>query len=323
MEQELARPERFDLDLRRLRYFVAVADEMHFGRAAAQLYLAQPALSRQIRKLEEELGVELFVRTSRRVELTEAGRELLDAAKPLLAASLAAGRRARRAAKGGQRLTIGFFTGDPITSAVRGLAIRRPDVVVDVVRIYWHDQTDSLLDGRVDVALLHLPVTTAGLKLVPLYDAPRVALLPRNHPLADRQEVSITDLANDPVILHRGASPAWEAFHNTDPRPDGSHPRSGPVVSNIEEKLEQVAAGRAISFLPVSAAVAITLQPDVVVVPVTDIPPTHVCLAWSVEAESELIRAFVSLVPDTIDTDSLNETRSFLPALVRAPATPD
>jgi DNA-binding transcriptional LysR family regulator len=195
--------------------------------------------------------------------------------------------------------------------------------VVDVVRIYWHDQTDSLLDGRVDVALLHLPVTTAGLKLVPLYDAPRVALLPRNHPLADRQEVSITDLANDPVILHRGASPAWEAFHNTDPRPDGSHPRSGPVVSNIEEKLEQVAAGRAISFLPVSAAVAITLQPDVVVVPVTDIPPTHVCLAWSVEAESELIRTFVSLVPDTIDTDGWNETRSFLPALVRAPATPD
>ena len=89
-----------DLDLRKLRYFVAVADGLHFGQAAERLYVAQPVLSRQIRKLEQELGAALFVRSSRHVELTEAGRQLLDEARPLLAAADAASRRVRRAAQG-------------------------------------------------------------------------------------------------------------------------------------------------------------------------------------------------------------------------------
>lgn len=292
MEPDSRVPE-IDVDLRRLRYFVAVAEEMHFGRAAERLYVAQPALSRQVQKLEEDLGVALLVRTSRRVELTDAGRELLTEGRALLSAALAVQRRVRRAAEGRPGLIVGFFIGDPVTPAVRAFAAARPDVVVDMIRIYWSDQAEVLADGRADVAFLHLPVDEAGLELAPLYDVPRVALLARDHPLAQRSELAIADLADEPVILHSGASRAWEEFHNTDPRPDGSHPTPGPIVGNIEEKLELVAAGRAISFLPVSAAAAITLKPDVAVVPVTDIAPTRVCLAWSRDADTELTRMFV------------------------------
>lgn len=299
VEQDSSAP-AVDLDLRKLRYFIAVAEEMHFGRAAERLYVAQPALSRQIQKLEADLGVALLARTSRSVELTDAGRELVREGKALLAAALAAQRRVRRAAEGSRGLTVGFFTGDPVTPAIRAFAAARPDVVVDVVRVYWFDQTDVLFDGRADVVFVHLPVDEGSLRLVPLYDAPRVALLARDHPLASRGQLSIADLADEPVILHRGATPAWERFHNTDPRPDGSHPRPGPEVDNIEEKLEHVAAARGISFLPVSAAAALSLQPDVVVIPVTDIPPTRVCLAWNVDAETDLVRTFVELASGAI-----------------------
>ena len=300
MEQDSGAEPAVDLDLRKLRYFIAVAEEMHFGRAAERLYVAQPALSRQIQRLEEQLGVALFARTSRSVELTDAGRELVREGKALLAAAQAAHRRVRRAAEGARVLTVGFFTGDPVTPAARAFGAAHREVVVDVVRVYWFDQTDVLFDGRADVAFVHLPVAEAGLRLVSLYDVPRVALLSRDHPLASRGELSIADLADEPVILHRGATPAWERFHNTDPRPDGRHPRPGPVVGNIEEKLEHVAAARGISFLPVSAAAALSLQPEVVVIPVTDIPPTRVCLAWNVDAETELVRTFVELASGAI-----------------------
>jgi DNA-binding transcriptional LysR family regulator len=293
MDHASSAPVRVDLDLRKLRYFVAVAEGLHFGRAAEQLFVAQPVLSRQIRKLEEELGAELFVRSSRHVELTDAGRQLLEEASPLLAAADAASRRVRRAAKGLTTLTVGFFIGDPVGRLARAFTEVRPEVTLEVIRIYWSDQTDVLRDGRVDVAFVHLPIDEDGLAVARLYTEPRLALLPASHPLADREQLSITELADDPVILHRGASTAWEAFHNTDPRPDGRRPRPGPTVSNIEEKLEHVAAGRAISFVPASAAAAIHLPADVVARPVIDIPPTEIGLAWNAARESGLIAAFV------------------------------
>ena len=213
---------QLDLDLRKLRYFVAVAEELHFGRAAERLYLAQPVLSRQIQKLEQELGVTLFERTSRNVALTSAGRQLVDEARPLLAAGDAARRRVRQAAEARPTLTVGFFTGDTtVTRSIRLFRDRRPDVTTQVRRIYWSDQAQVLLDGAADVAFVHLPIDERGLELVPLYAEERVALLAADHPLARKKSLSITQLADDPVVLHRGASDAWEAFHNQNPRPDG------------------------------------------------------------------------------------------------------
>jgi DNA-binding transcriptional LysR family regulator len=287
-------PVNVDLDLRKLRYFVAVAEELHFGRAAQRLYVTPAVLSRQIRKLEQEIGAPLFVRSSRRVELTDAGQQLLEEARPLLAAANAAGRRVRRAAEGVRALTVGFFIGDPIGRLVGTFESEHPSVTIDVARIYWSDQTAVLFDAQVDIAFVHLPIDDDGLVLLRLYSTPRVALLPASHPLASRDSVSIAELADDPVILHRGASPTWEAWHNTDPRPDGRRPRPGPFVNNLEEKLEVVSTGRAISFVPDTAAKAVSIPPTVVAVHVTDITPTEVCLAWKAAHQSDTIRAFAS-----------------------------
>jgi DNA-binding transcriptional LysR family regulator len=284
-----------DLDLRKLRYFVTVAEELHFGRAAQKAFIAQPALSRHIKQLEQQLGVELLTRTSRRVTLTDAGRQLAEDARSLLAAADATRERVIHAAQA-QRLTVGFFTGDlTLAPAMRMFAGSHPDVAVDVHRIYWDDQTRGVLDGSVDLALVHLPIDDEGLELEPLHTEPRFAILAADHPLADRDSVGIEELADDPVILHHGATAAWEAFHNFDPRPDGRAARRGPEVTCLEEKLEVVAAGRAISFLPRSAAAGIPLQPGVVAVRVSDMPPTQVSIAWSAERENPLVLDFVEV----------------------------
>jgi DNA-binding transcriptional LysR family regulator len=252
-------------------------------------------LSRQIRKLEQELGAELFARSSRHVELTEAGRQLLDEARPLLAAADAASRRVKRAAQGQGSLTLGFYIGDPLRRVVKALHSAHPEVTVEVVRIYWFDQPAALLDGRLDLAFVHLPIDDGGLTLLRICSSPRLVLLPASHPLAGRDEIWLTDIAEDPVVLHRGASPAWEAWHNTDPRPDGRRPRPGPFVGNLEEQLEVIAMGRAISFVPTSVAAAIQMPPDVAAIRAADLPPTEICLAWRAERESSAIAAFVEV----------------------------
>jgi DNA-binding transcriptional LysR family regulator len=154
-----------DLDLRKLRYFVAVADRLHFGRAADELHIAQPALSRQIRALEQDLGTPLLTRDSHGVALTDAGRQLLSDAGPLLASAHAVRRRVTVAARGSQRLTVGFRAGVAVAPAVRLFAERHPDVLVDVQRIEWDDQATMLLDGRIDVGYVRLPIDEAGLRV--------------------------------------------------------------------------------------------------------------------------------------------------------------
>src|ERR1700677_5313875 len=170
-----------DLDLRKLRYFVAVADTLHFGRAADELHIAQPALSRQIRALEHDLGTPLLTRDSHGVALTDAGRQLLTDAGPLLASAHAVRRPVTVAARGSQRLIVGFRAGIAVTPAVRLFADRHPDVLVDVQRIEWDDQAPMLLDGRIDVGYVRLPIDEAGLRVPPLYTGRGVAVLPAGH----------------------------------------------------------------------------------------------------------------------------------------------
>jgi DNA-binding transcriptional LysR family regulator len=162
------------LDLRKLRYFVAVAEELHFGRAAERLYIAQPVLSRQVRKLEQDVGTDLLMRSSRTVALTPAGQQFLGEARSLLAAADAARRRMENIARGGANLMVGFFIGDDFSAARRAFSATRPDVAIRLKRIYWHNQTEVLADGEVDVAFVHLPIDDEGLELGPERLEPRV-----------------------------------------------------------------------------------------------------------------------------------------------------
>jgi DNA-binding transcriptional LysR family regulator len=281
------------IDLRKLRYFVEVAENLHFGRAAEHLYVAQPALSRQIRKLEESLGVELFIRSSRKVELTAAGRSLLKDGKSLLAATVATRDRTRGIAQDGNTLTVGFSLGDPVVKVACAFARIRHDVTINPVRVYWADQTDALVTGRVDVTFARFPITAEGVTFRPLFASPRVALLPGGHPLAGCTEVSIMDLADEPVVRHRGATEEWERHHNCDPRPNGARSKPGPYADNVEEILGLVGIGRAISFLPASAAATLSLLPEVIPVAVSDAPPTQIGLAWRMRSERDSIQGFV------------------------------
>ena len=273
-----------DLDLRKLRYFVTVADTLHFGRAAEQLHIAQPVLSRQIRALEHDLGTPLLTRDSHGVTLTDAGRQLVTDAGPLLGAADAARRRVTDAARSNRRLMIGFRAGIAVAPAVQEFAHRHPDVIVDVQRIEADEQAALLLDGRIDVGYVRLPVDEVGLRVVPLFTEPRVAVLPAGHRLAGKEEVTEADLAGEPLL--------WQGDTNTQPtrRP---HPNAGYQVRGVDETLEHVAAGRGISFLARSATVFYT-HPDVAYVPVPDLEPDQVCLAVATSHSSPMIDDFVT-----------------------------
>jgi DNA-binding transcriptional LysR family regulator len=280
-----------DLDLRKLRYFVAVADRLHFGRAAEELHIAQPALSRQIRALEQDLGASLFTRDRHGVALTDAGRQLLTDAGPLLASADAVRRRVSAAAHGGRRLVVGFRTGIPVIPAARAFEARHPDVVVDVQRMEGDDQAPMLLDGRVDVGYVRRPLDETGLRVTPLYTEPLMVVLPAGHRLAGKEEVTEADLAGEPLVWHAGPG-----THPTG-RP---HPDSGLRVRGVEEKLEHVAAGRGISFVARSETLFYS-RPDISYVPVPELAPDQVCLAVAAARTSPLADDFVAAAQATAE----------------------
>jgi DNA-binding transcriptional LysR family regulator len=282
-----------DLDMRKLRYFVAVADRLHFGRAAAALYISQPALSRQIRQFEQELGVELLERSSRQVRLTPAGRRLAEDGARLLAGGDAAVARARRAGAGGLSLTIGFMLGMDIAPVLTQFARTQPDVEIQLQRLRWWNHAAALRDGRVDAGFVRLPLPPDGLEIQALHTEPICVALPADHPLAGRASAYIAELAGEPVLLYADAQAGWNAFWTFDPRPDGSHPPTGPEVRDMEEIVAYVRAGRGVAFLPVSITVSIA-PPGVAFVLVDGIPPGQVVLAWDADRPPGHIAALLS-----------------------------
>jgi DNA-binding transcriptional LysR family regulator len=225
------------------------------------------------------------------VVLTDAGRQLLTDAGPLLASAHAVRRRVTVAARGSRRLMVGFRAGIPVTPAVRLFATRHPDVLVDVQRIEWDDQAPMLLDGRIDVGYVRLPIDEAGLRVAPLYTEPRVAVLPVGHRLAGREQVTEADLAGEPLV--------WQADTSTQPtrRP---HPNAGYLVRGVDETLEHVAAGRGISFLARSATVFYS-HPDISYVPIPDLASDQVCLAVAASRTSPVVDDFFTAAQETAE----------------------
>ena len=281
-----------DLDLRRVRYFVEVAERLHFGRAAAALHMTQPALSRQVRQLEDDLGVKLLDRSSRHVALTAAGKKLAEDGARLLALSQAAVQRARRANPGGPSITVGFMLGMDLTPILNEFGHVNPEVDVQLQRLRWWNHADAIRDGRVDVGLVRLPLVQDGLIVQPLYCEPICVTLPVGHPLAGQATVRIADLADEPVLIYADADPAWNAFWTFDPRPDGRHPLTGPEVHDMEEIVAYTRTGRGVAFLPKPIVEAVVPR-DVVFVPVADVHPGDVVLASSSERTSAHVPPFV------------------------------
>ena len=280
-----------DVDARKLRYFVAVAEELHFGRAAQRLHIVQPALSRQIRVLESELDVALFQRDRRGTVLTPAGEALLADAKSFLVQAQALVRRVRAAGQDVEGFTVGFMPGITLTPVIRRLRAGRPDLDVRMLRADWYDQVAMLHDGRADVGIVRLPVDQAGLALTRLYAEPRVAVVAASHRLAGKEKVRIADLAADHLIQDPDAVPEWRDIA-VELRVGDRCPV--PVIHSVEEKLELVAGGAGFAVVPLSTAAFYT-RVDVVVLPVEDLGPNHVAAAWVAGRDTTLVREFVSV----------------------------
>ena len=278
-----------DVDLRKLRYFLAVAEELHFGRAAERLHIAQPVLSRQIRMLEGELGAELFTRDRRHTELTAAGEQLVHETRPLLASADALVRRVRAAGEGVSRFTIGFMPGITLTPVVRRLREQHPGLDVRMLRTEWNDQVEVLHDARADVGIVRLPIDPAGLEIRSLYTEPRLVVVASTHPLAGKESVQIADFAADHLIQDPDAVPEWRDIAvelRTGPR------RPAPVHYSVEEKLELVAGGQGIAVIPASTANFYT-RPGIEAITVEGLGPNQVAAAWPIGRTTALVREFV------------------------------
>ena len=195
------------MELRHLRYFVAVAEECHFGRAAQRLHIAQPPLSQQIRQLEAELGVRLLTRSTRSVELTPAGARYLARARSILAGVDAAREEAVRVADGRiGRVVIGFTgsaTYELLPSLSRRLRQQSPGIELDLRgELLTPSQVDGLNDGTLDIGFLRPPVRSPEIDVHPLRRERLVVVLPENHPQASQARISLADLADEPFIIY-------------------------------------------------------------------------------------------------------------------------
>jgi DNA-binding transcriptional LysR family regulator len=267
-----------DLDLRRLRYFAAVATELSFVRAADRLHMTQPALSRQIRALETDLGVPLLRRGPLGTALTQAGTQLLEDARPLLAAAGAAQRRARLAAHERNRFTVGFPPGVIITPIVRQFRALTHGVVVDVLHTSATDQVDYLRSGRVDVCFVRLPMPVHTFEIVPLFSEARVAVLADDHPFARADSLHIDALTDFSLLQDPDDVPEWRAGR-PQPGPERAGARLDQSSMGIEQILEAVASSDGFAVLPAGIP-SFYRRPDIRYVELRGVAPRMVALAY-------------------------------------------
>ncbi|MEU7741733.1 LysR family transcriptional regulator [Nonomuraea sp. NPDC049158] len=275
------------MDLRTLRYFVAVAEELHFGRAAVRLHMTQPPLSRAIKQLETDLGAVLLHRSPTGVSLTPAGAALYDEARTLLEQADQARTRVAAAA-GTATMTIGTLAdsaeqaGTQLAAAFRQ---RHPGLHVRIREADFTDPTTGLRSGLVDVALTRAPFDETGITTHVLRADPVGVVLRADDPLADRNHLHLNDLADRRWFqLPEGIDPVWRAFW--------SHPaglgQDGPVVRTVHECLQAVLWNGTVGLTTLAHA----LPEGLVAVPLLDMPPSRLVVAWNSTDSSPLIRSF-------------------------------
>jgi DNA-binding transcriptional LysR family regulator len=285
-----------DVSVRKLRYFLVVAEELHFTRAAARLFIAQQSLSKQIRELEEQLGTTLFRRSRRTVELTDAGCVLVERIRPVLAAfddAIDATRRTGLHQPRLLRIGFGMFAALELTSLIlEEFSESHPDVTIEMQEYPLTDQSAGLLDNWAHVAFVRPPLAMPGLAFEPLFTEPRVLSISRRNPRAGRAELDVDDVLDLRLSLGGSDDQEYRRFWALDRyRTTPGHP---PVrtISNTEE-LQLVANGLTCTVNP--AAVARYLpHPDVTCVPIRGIEGSTVALAWPTMRDDQAVADFVA-----------------------------
>lgn len=286
------------MELRQLRYFIAVAEERHFGRAAQRLGMAQPPLSQQIRQLEDQLGVTLLERTTRRVDLTPAGQELLERGRAVLAeiATLEADvHRIGAGTTGVLRLgCCGAATYASMPRVLRGVAERLPGVALTVQGEMSDAAVESGLRERtLDLGLLHPPVATPGIEHRVVGRERLVVAVPQGSPLVSGRGLAVGDLREQVFVGHPEGSPLQRAVDELC-RGGGFQPRVAQSTPEISVMLSLVAAGQGVAVLPEQVR-ALRLD-GVAYEDLADVAHVELVLAWRGEDRSAVLRSVLELV---------------------------
>lgn len=297
------------MELRQLRYFVAVAEEQSFGNAAKRLHMSQPPLSIQIKGLEEEIGVRLLDRTTRRVDLTDAGRAFLDKARGVLAASEEAKSAARGAELGLQgRLEVGFVSTATLSilpPALRLFRERFGDVELDLKELSSTEQLQALYDGDIRVGLVRMPLRAPEIELEPILEEPLVVALPTDHPLGVQESITIEEIADLPLIFfeRRQEPGSHEQIVELLGRV-GALPKVAQYAVHLQTVVGLVASDMGIAILPASAR---KLRRDGVVYRRLDAPDatSWLGLMWLEKEDSALIENFNDIIREVAQEDHL------------------
>jgi DNA-binding transcriptional LysR family regulator len=273
-----------DVDTRLLRYFAAVAAEGNLTHAAERLFVSQPALTRQIKQLESQLGVPLFTRSQAGMTLTAAGQALADTVPAVLAGLDQALQKTKTAASRAARiLRVGFMSSaanEATQEIIAAFARRRPDWRVDLQQAAWSDPTAGLASGDVDAALLRLPFPGQDdMRIKVLLTEPRWVVLPAAHPLAAHDQISFCQLWDEPFIAAPAETGWWREYWLATDEREGHPVRIGAVTDQPETWLTAIANGDGIALAPESAA-RYYARPGIIYRPVTGVSPSQVCVAW-------------------------------------------
>lgn len=292
------------MDLRQLRYYIVVAEELHFGRAAERLKMTQPALSKQIMVLEKDIGVQLLSRTKRVVQLTHAGQAFLNQARFLLAQSEETIQVARRTARGEEgQLTIG--ASPPATQTVlpdllRTFRDRFPKVDLNLSLLSTESQVAALNQRNIDIGFLHPPIDARGLDLYPIQEEDFVVVLPKNHRLLKYDKIPLAQFAGESfMILPRHESPVLYDQFVQFCQKLGFQPNIVKEVLDLQTRLCLIAAGFGISFVPEGMQAAVGT--NVVCRPLEYCPiKQKLAAAWRQDATAPAIHSFLALMQEQL-----------------------
>jgi DNA-binding transcriptional LysR family regulator len=289
-----------DVDTRLLRYFAAVAAEGNLTRAAERLFVSQPALTKQIRQLERQLGVQLFTRSRAGMTLTEAGQALAGRVPALLAGFDQALHEAKGAASQAARvLRVGFLAGaanEATQEIIAAFGRLRPGWRVEMRAATWLDPTAGLASGDADAALLRLPFPgQESLRVEVLFTEPRWVALPAAHPLAGREQIAFRELRDEPFVAAPAETGWWRDWWLATGEREGHPVRIGAVTESgqPDDWLTAIANGDGIALAPESAA-RYYARPGVTYRPVTGVSPSQVGVAWPPAADTNpVVQDFV------------------------------
>ena len=293
------------IEIRHLRYFLMVAEELHFGRAAVRLCIAQPPLSQQIQQLEKMLGFALFIRNNRSVQLTPAGQHFLEDVRELLNGLDRSATEAKRIANGEVgRLRIGFVgtaAFGVLPAALRTFREAHPEVEVSLRELVTARQTQALREGRIHVGLARPGVQLPDLICEPVLTEPLVAALPQEHPLAKQKDLALEQLADEPFILFpRLPRPSYGDFLLEACAAAGFKPRVVQETSEIHTAIGLTAGGLGATLLPASAAAL--SRPDTAFVAIRPpCPSTELCLLYPRESTNPALGGFLEAVHSVTD----------------------